>query len=52
MVRLLERSLEAGYHPIVWNGTTNEGGELTTGLYIARLETSEYTRIIKMVQLK
>ena len=52
VARLLERSLAAGYHSIVWNGKNAAGAELPSGLYIARLSTPRFTRSIKMVLLK
>ncbi len=48
----MESGLEAGYHPVALNGTTNEGGELPSGICIARLVTPEYHKSIKMVLLK
>ena len=52
VARLLERSLAAGYHSIVWNGKNAAGAELPSGLYIARLTTPGFTQSIKMVLLK
>ena len=52
VARLLERSLEAGYHSVVWNGNNAAGAELASGLYIARLTTPGFTKSIKMVLLK
>ena len=59
VARLLERTLAAGYHSIVWNGKNAAGAELPSGLYIARLLASPaagtspgFTQTIKMVLLK
>ena len=52
VARLVEGHHEAGYHQVVWNGTIKEGGELPSGIYIARLVTPDYTQSIKMVLLK
>ena len=59
VARLLERSLAAGYHSVVWNGINAAGAELPSGLYIARLLATPaagtapgFTQTIKMVLLK
>ncbi len=52
VVWLVDSRREAGYHRAVWNGRDADGREVPTGLYIARLVTSEYTKSIKMVLLK
>ncbi len=50
--RLMNRQIGPGYHQAIWNGRTNDGREVPTGIYIARLVTPENTRSIKMVLLK
>jgi len=52
IVRLVERRLEAGYHQLVWDGRDAKGHSVPTGIYIARLTTSEFRKSIKMVLLK
>ena len=52
VARLLERHLEAGYHAVVWHGTTRAGVELPSGMYIARLTAARYSKSIKMLLLK
>ena len=59
VARLLERTLEAGYHSVVWNGKSAAGAELPSGLYIARLLATPaagtspgFIQSIKMVLLK
>jgi predicted GH43/DUF377 family glycosyl hydrolase len=47
MVRLVNGYMEPGYHEVHWNGQ-----EFPSGVYIARLVTSEYTKSIKMLLLK
>ena len=44
---LVERQLPAGYHHIAWDSERQ-----SSGIYIARLVTPEYTKSIKMVLLK
>ena len=52
VARLLERTLEAGYHSVVWSGKSAAGAELPSGLYIARLTTAMFSKSIKMALLK
>ncbi|UCH63248.1 MAG: T9SS type A sorting domain-containing protein [Fidelibacterota bacterium] len=52
VARLVEGYLEPGYHQIQWDGRDRDGGEVPTGVYIARLVTTEYSKSIKMVLLK
>ena len=40
------------YYQAQWNGKNQNGRELPSGIYIARLATPEYTKSIKMVLLK
>jgi predicted GH43/DUF377 family glycosyl hydrolase len=47
VVRLVDGFVEPGYHEVHWNGQ-----EFASGIYIARLETSEYSKSIKMVLVK
>ncbi|MFB0516720.1 MAG: T9SS type A sorting domain-containing protein [Candidatus Neomarinimicrobiota bacterium] len=52
IVRLVDGHMRAGYHHVVWNGRDADGREVTSGLYIARLVTPDYTKSIKMLLLK
>ncbi|UCD38624.1 MAG: T9SS type A sorting domain-containing protein, partial [Fidelibacterota bacterium] len=52
IIRLVDRSMRAGYHQVQWNGIDARGRAVTSGLYIARLVTPEYTKSIKMLLLK
>ncbi|UCH10822.1 MAG: T9SS type A sorting domain-containing protein, partial [Fidelibacterota bacterium] len=52
VVRLVDGCLEAGYQQVIWNGRTASGREVPSGIYIARMVTTEYTKAIKMVLLK
>jgi hypothetical protein len=47
VVRLVDGSMEPGYHEVQWNGR-----ESASGIYIARLVTPGYIKSIKMVLLK
>jgi len=52
LTRLIEGEIQAGYHQTVWNGKDISGSEVSTGIYIARLVTPEYSKSIKLVLLK
>jgi predicted GH43/DUF377 family glycosyl hydrolase len=52
VVRLVDGTMEAGYHEEQWNGRNRLGSEVPSGIYIARLVTTEYSKTIKMVLLK
>ncbi len=49
---LINRSQPAGLYQLQWNGISNTGKMLSTGVYFARLEAGRYTQVIKMVYLK
>ena len=52
VVRLVDKQMEAGYHRIMWDGKTNQGRPVSTGLYIVLLQSPEFIRSIKVVMLK
>ncbi len=45
-------SQNAGWYDVVWNGTTSEGKQISTGIYFARLMAGDYSQVIKMLYLK
>lgn len=45
-------TFEAGTHTVTWDGTNDAGGSVSTGLYLYRLETPEFTETKKMMLLK
>ncbi|UCH10823.1 MAG: VCBS repeat-containing protein [Fidelibacterota bacterium] len=52
VVRLADGRMEAGYQQVIWDGRTASGREVPSGIYIARLVTTEYSKSIKMLFLK
>ncbi|MFB0516503.1 MAG: FlgD immunoglobulin-like domain containing protein [Candidatus Neomarinimicrobiota bacterium] len=44
--------MEAGSYTVAWDGTTTQGNELPSGVYIARLSTENLSRSMKMIILK
>ena len=53
VVRTLEpASQNAGWHEVYWNGISDEGRAINTGLYFARIVAQDYSHMIKMLHLK
>ncbi len=52
VARLVERRMEPGYHAVVWSGLDEAGRQVPTGVYIVRMESTKYTKTVKMVLLK
>jgi len=49
---LVDGSLEAGLHSIVWNGKDNSGSEVSSGIYFYRLSDSAGENVRRMTLLK
>lgn len=49
---LVKRKEKAGYWQVVWDGRTDEGRELTSGIYFYRIKAGELTETKKMVIIK
>ncbi len=49
---LIDKEVDKGYYTINWNGTNDNNNILSTGIYLIRLETSQFTKTIKSVLLK
>jgi hypothetical protein len=47
-----EGNVNSGNHQVTWNGTDNHGKMLESGIYMVRLQTSEFTDSMKMFMLK
>ena len=52
VIRLVDRVLEPGYHQVVWDGREITGRQIASGIYFARLSTSNYSKSVKMLLLK
>ena len=50
--KLVEGELSAGNHTISWDGTDNSGSEVSTGIYLYRLQTTDYVESRKMILMK
>ena len=49
---LQDRYQEAGLHTIVWDGRSDDGGQVPSGVYLCRLELPGYTETRKLVLLR
>ena len=53
LIRTLVNELQpAGNYIVVWNGKDEHGSELSSGVYICRLQISGYSQNLKMIKLK
>ena len=53
VVQTLESGTKsAGRYNIVWNGQTDDGRMISTGIYFARFVAGDYSQVIKMLYLK
>jgi len=50
--QLFSGELKAGYHDIIWDGTNDTGGKVTSGVYFARMQHDTLVKTIKMMMLK
>jgi fibronectin type 3 domain-containing protein len=51
-VRIFERTFDAGYHQILWNGTNQSGQQVASGLYIYRFEADDFSAVRKCILLR
>ncbi|MCF7823449.1 MAG: T9SS type A sorting domain-containing protein [Candidatus Marinimicrobia bacterium] len=49
---LVEASQPAGYYQIQWNSLDDQGEQVSTGIYFARLQAEEFSSVVKMVYLR
>jgi hypothetical protein len=53
VVRTLESgSQSAGWYEAVWDGRSNNGQVISTGLYFARIRAGQFNQVIKMLYVK
>ncbi len=50
--RLVDRSLPAAYHEVVWDGRDDAGNSMPSGIYFYRIESGSFTAIKKMLLMK
>jgi hypothetical protein len=49
---LKQGNLEAGHYRVSWPGLDQSGRQMPSGIYIARLQSAQYAKSIKMILLK
>ncbi|MED5266067.1 MAG: FlgD immunoglobulin-like domain containing protein, partial [Candidatus Neomarinimicrobiota bacterium] len=49
---LVNSEQSAGYKSIRWNGTNDYGQSVSAGMYFYHLQTSNFSKVLKMVFLK
>jgi hypothetical protein len=49
---LVDRTLQAGWHPIIWARTDSRGARVASGVYMAKLEALGEVRTQKLVLLR
>lgn len=49
---LVDGTMEAGEHNVVWNGTDANGNTVSSGVYLYRLEANDFSETKKMTLLK
>ncbi|MFQ5583194.1 MAG: choice-of-anchor B family protein [Calditrichia bacterium] len=49
---LLNESKEAGFHSAVWDGRNESGAQVSSGIYLYRIEAGEFRRVRKMILMK
>lgn len=49
---LMDRSVEAGYHSVRWDGRDNYGRAVSSGVYMCRIQAGSFTSLKKMVLMK
>jgi len=49
---LIDGTVTAGQHRVVWNGTDNSGRAVATGVYVYRLSTDDGVKVRRMTMVK
>ena len=50
--RLVNEQRPAGKHTVLWNGRSDEGLQLVSGLYLYRLKTDKFVQTRKLILLR
>jgi hypothetical protein len=50
--KVVNRSVDAGYHEVVWDGLNESGSRVSTGVYFYRMETDEFVKTHKIIMMK
>lgn len=49
---LAAKQFDAGYHTVRWDGTDNNGSQVTNGIYFYRIQAGDFSRTMKMNLLR
>ncbi|MDP8237986.1 MAG: FlgD immunoglobulin-like domain containing protein [Candidatus Hatepunaea meridiana] len=49
---LINKSLRAGYHTMIWDGTNSKGTPVSSGLYFYRIEAGGFMNVKKMMLIR
>ena len=49
---LVNNRIEPGYHSVVWDGRSQDGRTVASGVYIYRFEAGNYSKTLKLMLLK
>ena len=52
VITLINKTVEPGYHSVVWNATNHTNNPITTGTYIYKTTIGDYQKIQKMQLMK
>jgi ligand-binding sensor domain-containing protein len=52
VITLVNKQQPAGLHQVVWNGTNNNGKEVSSGIYIAVLTLGKFKKSIKLTLIR
>ncbi len=50
--KLVRQHMSAGMHTVMWDGRDDEGKQMSSGVYIYKLEANEFTKTLKMQLMK
>ena len=49
---LIDKSIDSGYHEVLWNGKDRESKSVCSGLYFCKIRHNSYTKIMKLVLIE
>ena len=52
VAELLNGPMESGHHAVAWDGRSDQGYELPSGIYFCRLEAGDYSETIRMTLIR
>jgi len=49
---LVDENMQAGFHSVEWNGLTSSGNQISSGVYLYRIQAGDFNKVRKMIMLK